>query len=139
MEPIGRKPSEYGKELKELIVPLRWREDNPIPYAVIKDFKSRVNKGREKYGTPLTSKSCSDPVTDAYEEVMDALFYLSLAKHSSEEKLEDLKKSITDLEWSLKQARQKITEQNALLYEQERKFDALSEEYKKKLDNFLRD
>lgn len=46
---------------------------------VMRDIEERVALGIERYGTPLMTRNGRDALVDAYQEILDAAFYIRQA------------------------------------------------------------
>lgn len=46
-----------------------------IAPLVVEDIATRINKGQQTYGRPLTTGDGRDTLWDLYEEMLDAVMY----------------------------------------------------------------
>lgn len=52
---------------------------NSNPYQLLEHLRQRADHGREKHGTFLMAKNGREPRIDAYQEILDAIFYTGQA------------------------------------------------------------
>lgn len=62
----------------------------PVGDLLLRDIIDRIEFGREKYGTELTTENGRNPLVDGYQEVLDLAFYVRQAIEEQKTDYHDL-------------------------------------------------
>jgi galactokinase len=84
----GFSETEHGNKEHEVVTGSKYVEPEPMPITnnepfmweiVIADMRARDEFGAKKYNTRLQPNTNRDPLTDAYQELLDAAVYIRTA------------------------------------------------------------